>query len=289
MPEGFFHKPVMLEETLHFLIQDRSGIYIDATTGEGGHSLAIAERLDGGRLYCMDGDEEILERAKERLRMFDNVTFIPLDLSKISEIPENPSGILLDLGISSFHIEGSGRGFSFERNEPLDMRYIKDQPLTAKDVLNGLPEKELERMFRELGEVSGARKLARAIVRKRKDAPFERTVDLVETVKRVFPYQRWRKYASKVFMAIRIKVNRELERLEEALPSAFEILKPNGRLVVITYHSLEDRIVKRFFKNMAGCERASLLTKRAAKPSREEVKRNPRARSAKLRALEKLC
>ncbi len=282
-----YHRPVMVEEVVGTLVWDPCGRYIDATTGEGGHSEAILKRLSSGELYCMDGDKEILEVAKKRLSGLGKVKFFNRDLSEVGDMGRDFSGVLFDLGISSYHIEASGRGFSFMRDEPLDMRFDRRTHLNAALILNTWGEEELTKLFREFGEIKGAKKLAGEILRFRERKYFETTGELSEVIKKAFGERRFLDMAPRVFMALRIAVNRELEKLEKGLQGAFEILKRGGRLVVISYHSLEDRMVKNFFKELREKGLAD-APKKVVKPKREEIEKNPRARSARMRFLTKL-
>ena len=282
-----YHKPVMVNEVVETLVWEPCGRYIDATTGEGGHSEAILKKLTSGELYCMDGDEEILEVAKKRLSGLGKVRFFNKDLSEIKHMGNGFSGVLFDLGISSYHIEASGRGFSFMRDEPLDMRFNKRNPLNAAIILNTWGEKELLKVFKELGEIKKAEKLVYEIENFRKKRPFKTTVEFSGIIKKAFGERRFFDIAPKAFMALRIAVNKELEKLEKGLQGAFEILKKGGRLVVLSYHSLEDRVVKNFFRELK--EKGLVdAPKKVIKPKREEIKENPRARSARMRFMIKL-
>lgn len=286
------HKPVMLKEVIHYLNLSPGKIVVDATLGLGGHSSEILRELRGeGLLIGIDRDEEVLKLARERLSKiagnfvlfnttYDNLQNIlkELNLSFID-------AILFDLGFSSFHIEKSGRGFSFMRpEEPLDMRYSKDTALTAADILNTFSESELSNLFWEYGEEPLSKKLAKKIVERRKDKKFAYVGDLLEVIDEVIP-RRKRHEATKVFQALRIAVNDELNILKRALEQVPFILSIGGRIVVITYHSLEDRIVKNFFKSYS--DKILPVSKKVIKPSIEEIKENRRARSAKLRVGER--
>ncbi|MEN3012358.1 MAG: 16S rRNA (cytosine(1402)-N(4))-methyltransferase RsmH [Dictyoglomus thermophilum] len=286
------HKPVMLKEVIHYLNLSPGKIVVDATLGLGGHSSEILRELRGeGLLIGIDRDEEVLELARERLSKiasnfvlfnttYDNLQSIlkELNLSSID-------AILFDLGFSSFHVEKSGRGFSFMRpEEPLDMRYSKDTALTAADILNTFSESELSNLFWEYGEEPLSKKLAKKIVERRKDKKFAYVGDLLEVIDEVIPRRR-RHEATKVFQALRIAVNDELNIFKRALEQVPFILSIGGRIVVITYHSLEDRIVKNFFKSYS--DKILPVSKKVIKPSIEEIKENRRARSAKLRVGER--
>ncbi len=303
------HQPVMLEETLRLLRVRRGGCYVDCTVGLGGHAEAILEALAGeGRLIGLDRDRQALDLARERLSRFHNCRLhhenyknLPLVLG--SEI-EELDGCLLDLGLSSLHLDEPERGFSFRHDGPLDMRMDPSVGLTAAQLVNQASPVELARIFREYGEEPRAAKLAEAIVRRRRAHPFRRTGELAELVAGIVPGPRGGKIhpATRVFQALRMEVNQELAGLEEFLDFVVSRLAAGGRFVAISFQSLEDRIVKRVFRRAAGkcvcfrpgdlcscprVERVSLLTRRPLQPTRSEVEQNPRSRSAKLRAVEK--
>lgn len=285
------HRPVMLKEVLYYLDLKPGEIVVDATVGSGGHSVEILKALKGeGLLIGIDRDKEILKIAEERLKRISssfilfNVSYelIPkiLEELRISSINK----IFFDLGFSSFHIEKSGRGFSFLRlEEPLDMRYSLNSNLTAADVLNHYDEEELARLFWLYGEEPFAKRLAKKIVEVRKEKKFTYVKDLVEVIERTIPKGKKHK-ATRVFQALRIAVNDELNILKRTLHNIPYFLAPRGRIIVLTYHSLEDRIVKNFIKST---NTIIPLTKKAVKPSLEEIRDNPRARSAKLRVGER--
>ncbi|HOJ92322.1 MAG TPA: 16S rRNA (cytosine(1402)-N(4))-methyltransferase RsmH [Dictyoglomaceae bacterium] len=289
----YIHKPVMLEKVMEYLQVTPGKIIVDATIGLGGHSTEILKALKNeGLLIGIDRDEESLSIAEERLRKIaKNFKLYSTTYDYIPKILEDLNiqkvdGILFDLGFSSFHIEESGRGFSFQRlEEPLDMRFSKGvTKATAADILNNFSEKELEDIFKNFGEEPYAKKIAKAVVEKRREKPFSKVNDLVELIEKIVP--RSKKHpATRVFQALRIAVNDELKNLEKALSTTHEILNLRGRVVFLTYHSLEDRIVKTFLKQNQ--DKFYILTKKVAKPSFEEVRNNPRARSAKLRAGER--
>lgn len=286
------HKPVMLKEVLHYLDLKQGEIVIDATIGLGGHSVEILKAIgEKGLLIGIDRDKEVLDIAKERLRKIaDNFVLFNTSYDKIPEILDelkisSVNKMLFDLGFSSFHIEKSGRGFSFMRlDEPLDMRYSMSTNITAADILNTYDEKELEHIFWTYGEEPFAKKLSKKIVEVRKTKKFVFVRDLVEIVEKVIPKAKKHK-ATKIFQALRIVVNDELNLLQRALNNALYLLSPKGRLAILTYHSLEDRIVKNFFKSNA--EILIPINKKVIRPSMEEVRSNPRARSAKLRVGER--
>ncbi|NIT04322.1 16S rRNA (cytosine(1402)-N(4))-methyltransferase RsmH [Candidatus Saccharibacteria bacterium] len=285
------HKPVLPTEVLKLLQVKEGGRYIDATLGEGGHALEVANR--GGLVLGIEKDPEILEEARQRLE--GKVKVVRGNFADIDQIAktrkfDGADGILFDLGVSSWQLERSGRGFSFQKDEPLDMRADPSLKVTAADLLNGLTKHELEKLLQNLGEEERARELARAIVRARTLKPFETTEDLVLVVeevkggkgkKRIHP-------ATKVFQALRIAVNDEINALRSALPRAFGVLKTGGRLAVVAFHSLEDREVKGFFSEAQARELGRVVTKKPVRPTPQELKENPRSRSAKLRVLERI-
>ncbi|MBI4496035.1 MAG: 16S rRNA (cytosine(1402)-N(4))-methyltransferase RsmH [Deltaproteobacteria bacterium] len=295
------HQPVLLAEAVQFLNCRTNRVYVDGTVGGGGHSQAILERTSpSGRLIGLDWDEEALRRAGERLVPFGprvelragNFRDLPRILEELSL--RKVDGILLDLGLSTEQLEDRQRGFSFRWDAPLDMRMSRQVELSAGDLLRRLSEAEIAEILHRYGEERWARRIARAIVRRRKIHPPRTTRDLVEIIERSVPFRRGRIHpATRTFQALRIAVNRELENLEGFLREAPGLLRPEGRLCIISFHSLEDRLVKTYFRKWTrgeGGERPTfrLLTLKPVVPSAEEVSRNPRARSAKLRAVEKL-
>jgi 16S rRNA (cytosine1402-N4)-methyltransferase len=283
----------MIDEVIRFLGPRPDENFVDCTVGDGGHTLTILERTKpSGRVLGIDSDPEILERVRHKVEGTDSAKRLVLvrgNFANLSEIVEEHtfrrvSGVLFDLGLSSWHLEESGRGFSFRRNEPLDMRYNLENPLTAEAIVNFWSLKDLERILRVYGQERFSRKIAEEIVRSR---PLRTTVDLVMAVERATPawYHRRRiHFATKTFQALRIAVNNELENLERTLPQALNIMDRGGRLVVIAFHSLEDRIVKNFLKAKYKEGDIKILTKKPIRPSKEEVSKNPRSRSARLRA-----
>jgi len=277
------HIPVLYEEVLN-LLQVRPGqVYVDATLGGAGHTKGILER--GGLVIGLDQDPEAVARARAMglpgLRVFQqNFRHLKevLQEAGVSQV----AGILADLGVSSFHLEDPKRGFSYQREGPLDMRMGEEGP-TAYEVVNTLPLEDLRRILRDLGEEKQAHRIAKAIVERRRKAPIRTTLELAEVVRQAVGFRKAGHPARKTFQAIRMYVNDELGALEEFLRQAEEVLAPGGRLLVITFHSLEDRVVKRFLKESS----LKVLTKKPITPSPEEVAKNPRSRSAKLRAAEK--
>jgi 16S rRNA (cytosine1402-N4)-methyltransferase len=299
--EEIRHLPVLLEEVLNVLDCRSGRVYVDGTVGGGGHSREILERSSpAGKVIGLDWDEEALERARKNLSPFAgrfelrraNYRVCKSVLESLS-IP-GVDGVLLDLGVSSEQLESRDRGFSFRWDAPLDMRMSQETMTTARDLVRKLPAAELETLLREFGEERWARRIARNIVRRRQKAPLRTTRELVEVIERSVPPQRRGIHpATRTFQALRISVNEELNNLEAFLADAPEFLNSGGRLCIISYHSLEDRIVKNHFREWArGGGRKNtpfaLLTPKPVVPSAEEISRNPRARSAKMRAIEKL-
>ncbi len=304
----FKHTTVLLKETVDGAYSDPKGVYADLITGGGGHSLELAKRLSGGRLICFDRDGEAIEAAGERLSGYP-VTFVQRNFKELSEVLDELGikeldGIIADLGVSSHQLDDAERGFSFHNDAPLDMR-MGGGGLSARDVVNDYTFEELRRILYEFGEEKFAPKIAQGIVDARAVSPIERTGELAEIIKNSVPaaYRREKNPCRKSFQAIRIEVNGELEALEKALTDGFDRLKIGGKMSVITFHSLEDRIVKNRFKEFCtGCicppefpvcvcgrqPRGQLVTKKPVAPSSEELAENPRSRSAKLRVIEKI-
>ncbi|MBI4115901.1 MAG: 16S rRNA (cytosine(1402)-N(4))-methyltransferase RsmH [Candidatus Omnitrophica bacterium] len=295
-PEAKSHEPVLLEEVLSLLDIKPGQVIVDATLGSGGHAREILKHLGPqGRLIGIDQDPEALKRTQENLRDFPQIEFIAGNFSKLDQvlITLNIHGIhavILDVGLSTEQLEEARRGFSFLKEGPLDMRMDPGSGLTARDLVNDLSQKELEKLFRTYGEERWAKRIAGTICTHRGSKPIETTADLVQLIKKAVPrpfHFGARHPATRVFQALRIRVNQELESLQGALPKAFEALFPGGRLVVISFHSLEDRIVKEAFRAWAREGKAQLLTRKPIRPSEAETQRNPRSRSARLRAIEK--
>jgi len=287
------HTPVLLEETIEALAVQPGGRYIDCTLGAGGHALAILDRSSpGGQLLGIDADPEAIAVARARLEAYksstllisDNFTNLRAIATKYDFSPVH--GILFDLGLSSLQLESSGRGFSFQCDEPLDMRLSPGQEVTAADIVNTSPEAELNHLIRTLGEERHSHRIAHRIVQER---PIKTTLELVRVIEQAVGSRRGKIHpATRTFQALRIAVNRELEHLESALEQATSLLGFGGRLVVISYHSLDDRIVKRFMLKEARKACLRLAYKKVITPSRAEVQFNPRSRSAKLRAAERI-
>lgn len=295
------HVPVLLEEAMQFLAPAPTGIYCDATLGLGGHSVSILERsAPGGRLIGIDRDPDALALAREKLAGFgERAVFVHGRFGGIRSLlasvgVEQVDGCLVDLGVSSMQLDRAERGFSFRRKGPLDMRMDQSAGETAADYLRRIEEGELERILRDLGEERFARKIARTIVEARDSIDLSTTSALGELVaSAIGRRERNKDPATRTFQALRIALNDELGELERFLAEVPSFLRPGGRLVVITFHSLEDRMVKRRFRALAGRDTAEpasvrLLTKHVVTAGEDERARNPRSRSAKLRAVERL-
>ena len=300
MKEQAYHEPVLLQETLHLLDVREGGIYVDVTFGGGGHSAEILRRLGHGKLIAFDRDADAHQNAPpdERLTLVrQDFAFIENTLHELG-YPQ-VQGIVADLGISSHQVDVPERGFSFRYEAELDMRMDRNQSLDAQIVLNDYSETELLRILRTYGELPAPRRAVKALLRYRTTQPIRTTRQLHEAIASLIPRKRPRQYLSQLYQAIRIEVNGELKALAALLSAAPRILEPGGRIAIIAYHSLEDRMVKRCFRygNPEGEDRRDfygnpitpykLLTRKALQPTTEEIDRNPRARSAKLRAVEK--
>lgn len=295
--EGWSHLPVLVEEVSFLLRPRRGGWVVDATVGIGGHAEALLERSEPAiRLLGIDRDPESLALARRRLARFGSRVVLHggnfrqlATLARSAGVTEAET-VLLDLGVSSYQLEASGRGFSFQTDAPLDMRFDPSEGRPAAELLRRVSEAELARIFFEYGEEPHARRVGRAIATRRGRAPIATTQDLVEVVKASVPRRAWPRrshVATRVFQALRMAVNDELGALAEALPQAARLLAPGGRLGVLSFHSGEDRVVKQTFKTLAAGPYA-VLTPSPIRPSRDEVRANPRARSAKLRILERV-
>ena len=304
----FSHKSVLLKETIDGLNINPDGIYVDCTTGGGGHSFELAKRLKNGRLICFDQDKEAIAAAKERLKNFSPI-FVNRNYSEIKEsLSElgitSVNGIMMDLGVSSYQLDNRERGFSYHDDAPLDMR-MSGEGESARDVVNEYEPRELVRILQNYGEEKFAQSIVKGILKAREQSPIETTSQLAEIIKRNVPakVRNEKNPCRKTFQAIRIEVNRELEVLEIGLKDGFELLSSGGRMAVITFHSLEDRIVKNAFKEYCtGCicppdfpvcvcgrtPKGELVNKKPIIASEEELKENPRSRSAKLRIIEKI-
>lgn len=294
------HLPVLQKEVLKYLDPKPNENFIDCTIGEGGHSLAIVEKiLPNGRLLGIDWSPELIQELKAKIqntKFKNNLILECNNFANLEEIVKKYKfkpvrGILFDLGMSCWHLQKLGRGFTFLKPEPLDMRYNPETQLTAEKIVNFWSRSEIEKILKKFGEEQFAGQIAKEIVKFRKIKPIKLTSQLVKIIEKAVPYwYRHRKihFATKTFLALRITVNQELENLKKALPQALKILEPGARLVIISFHSLEDRISKNFFRDQAKEGLVKILTKKPIRPSIEEIKINPRSRSAKLRVAIKL-
>ena len=301
---NFSHLPVLLNEVIYNLNIQPSGTYIDATVGGGGHAVEIAKKLTIGRIFAFDKDPDAINFSKERLKKY-NVILINEDFANMeSFVNEKVDGVLMDLGVSSYQLDNAERGFSYSKTGPLDMRMSKTGE-SAKHILNSKSASEIANILKIYGEEQFAVKIANEIAVRRVSQSIETTEDLANIIKDVVPFKfkRHKNPCKKVFQAIRIAVNDEVLNLKKGLNSAFNLLKPKGRLLVISFHSIEDKIVKNFYRDKAiGCicsknfpicicknvKKANILNKKPITPSNDEISKNNRAHSAKLRVLEKL-
>lgn len=302
------HYSVLLNESIEGLNIQENGIYVDGTLGYGGHSEEILKKLKNGHLYAFDNDVEAIEYSKKRLAAYaDKITFIHSNFENIKEVLNEYNvskidGIVLDLGFSSPQIDDSSRGFSFQKDARLDMRMDRDNKLSAYEVVNNYKENDLTKIFYKYAEEKYSKAIARNIVKNR---PIETTLELVDIIKKSVPtkYALTRHPERVIFQAIRIEVNRELTVLESVLPDAINMLNENGRMCVITFHSLEDRIVKQTFKKMSEVDKLvsglpnipsefkpkiKLINKKPILPSEKECLENSRSKSAKLRIIERV-
>jgi len=290
------HIPVMVQEVLSWLHPEEGNIYVDCTVGGGGHSKVILEKLKGKvKILGIDRDEEALKIARAELKGYAGQIILRKgnfrDLSVIlaEEGIEKVDGVLYDLGLSTIQLDNPGRGFSFRYDGPLDMRMDRGEFLTAAHLVKQLSAGELGDIFFRLGQERWAKRVAEFLVRERRIHPIETTSDLVRVIEKAIPAGVRTKgkihFATRIFQALRIQVNQELENIRESLSASFNLVRRKGRICVISYHSLEDRIVKEEFKKRSGSE-IRILTKKVVKPSQEEIRKNPRARSAKLRSAE---
>lgn len=309
----FAHVPVLPAECMDGLHIRPDGIYVDGTTGGGGHSSLIARQLsEAGRLICIDRDDDALAAARQRLApLGKNITFVKNNFSRILDVLkdleiEKIDGILFDLGVSSYQLDNGERGFSYMADAPLDMRMDRQQALTAREVVNAYSREDLRRILKDYGEERYAGPIAAAICRRREEAPIETTLELADLVRSAMPAAARREKqhpAKRTFQAVRIEVNGELEAVASAVRDSVSCLAPGGRIAVISFHSLEDRIVKRAFAELAqGCTcpksfpvcvcgnkpKIRLVSHGVITASPEELENNPRSRSAKLRVAEKL-
>ena len=311
-PMEFQHVSVLLQECIDGLAIRPDGIYVDGTTGGGGHSLEIVKRLTTGRLICIDQDLDAHAAAKIRLAEYlDKITFVHDNFGNIGQILDGLGiaqidGMLMDIGVSSYQLDEAERGFSYQQDAPLDMRMDESKPFSAYDVVNTYSEADLNRIIYTYGEERWAKRIAQFIVKQRELAPIQTTGELVDVIKKAIPKGARKDGphpAKRTFQAIRIEVNAELEVLENAIAQAAQRLTAGGRLCIITFHSLEDRIVKEAFRkqeNPCGCPpefpvcvcgkkpKGKIVTRKPIIPSPQELQQNPRSRSAKLRILEGL-
>lgn len=306
----FNHVSVLLNETVDGLMVKPDGIYVDGTLGGGGHSALICSRLsEQGRLIGMDQDYSAIEAAKNRLKQFgDKVTILKSNYMHMKQLLVQQGiggvdGIILDLGVSSYQLDTKERGFSYREEAALDMRMDTEQEMTARDIVNSYSEEELFHIFKRYGEEKYSRSIAKNIVKEREGKNISTTFELVEIIRKSMPAKAGRGHpAKRVFQAIRIELNRELEVLQKSLDEMIERLNPKGRICIITFHSLEDRIVKNIFrKNQNPCTcppdfpvcvckkepKGIVVTRKPVIPSKKEMDKNPRSKSAKLRIFEK--
>lgn len=287
------HVPVLIKEVLEYLAPKPNENFIDGTAGQGGHIVAILEKnKPDGKVLGIDADSQQIENCKNRLADFkERFVAVNDSYANLKEIVARNNfspinGVLLDLGMSTWHLQESGRGFSFLKDEPLDMSY-GGNGLTAEEIVNKWPEEEIEKILREYGEERFARRISQKIVEARDRAEIKSTFQLLEIIKTAFPARYLRgkiHYATRTFQALRIAANGELDNLKSVLPQILEVLENNGRIAIISFHSLEDRIVKNFFRDQQKQGIIKILTKKPVVASEEEIKNNPASRSAKLRA-----
>ncbi|MBI5417215.1 16S rRNA (cytosine(1402)-N(4))-methyltransferase RsmH [Candidatus Poribacteria bacterium] len=309
-----YHVPIFLKESLSFLQVDSAecgDVYVDATLGDGGHTFGMAQSLKNkGQIIAIDRDIEAINRTRERLKDFNNIIYIHDNYENLDNILSSQgiskiSGIIFDLGISSFQIDLSGRGFSFLRDESLDMRMDANSSISAKDIVNTFPEEEISNIIWKFGEEKWSRRIATRIVEERSRGSIDTTAMLVDIIKKAIPRKFYPQHhvATKTFQALRIAVNKELVGLEHTFKTAIDFLEIGARICIISFHSLEDRIVKNTFRSLegrctcppdlpvCGCQAhktINILTRKGITPSAEELNDNQRARSARLRVAEKI-
>jgi 16S rRNA (cytosine1402-N4)-methyltransferase len=312
MTMEFKHISVLLNEVIEGLNIKENGIYVDCTLGGAGHSGEIIKRLNSdGRLIGIDQDKDALKAAGEKLKEYENTIYVHNNFTNVEEILnelniEGVDGILMDLGVSSYQLDEGERGFSYMKDAPLDMRMNRDSEFSAYDVVNGYSEEQLSKVIRDFGEEKFARRIAKFVVDRRSTNPITTTLQLVDIIKAAIPAKARREGphpAKRTFQAIRIEVNKELDILDKAIEGAVNKLKSGGRVAVITFHSLEDRIIKNKFKDLENpCKcpkefpicicgkqpKVKIITRKPIEPSEEEVNENPRSRSAKLRIAERI-
>lgn len=295
MKKQVFHTPVLLQEVIDVLDPSPGDVFVDATLGGAGHSIAITRQGKGVKIVGFEADKETLEKAKEALsKETDDFILFNTNFRHMRQVLEKegitPTKILFDLGVSEFTFFSTGRGFSFQQDEPLDMRFDPNaQFLTASDIINEWELEDIENVLRAYGEDRYAGKIARAIVEKRDSEKIETSSGLASVIEGAFGEKRHSRLhpATQTFQALRMAVNDELDALREGLGGAYDALSPSGKIAVISFHSLEDRIVKQFFKEKKENGEALVLTKKPITPSRDELTTNPKSRSAKLRAMQK--
>ena len=304
-----FHRPALVDEAVEYLVTCRDGIYIDACCGGGGHSHRIASRLEApGRLLAIDRDREAIAKTRERLREFaPKVQVVRGEFGRLKELADEAgissvNGALFDLGVSSHQLDCARRGFSYQKEGPLDLRMDQNARLTAGEVINRYPVDRLVKILFEFGGEKNSKKIASAIEAARRKKELTTTTELADVIRTVTNPRYFNKTLSRVFQAIRIEVNDELNQLKQGLASAFDLLCSGGRLVVIAYHSVEDRLVKIYIRELAGksvgrepsnmnappVPAARMITKKPITPTDREIGENPRARSARMRVAEKL-
>ncbi len=305
----FYHEPVLLNETIKLLNIKQNGVYIDATAGGGGHSQAILENLKDGRLILLDQDPDAIAKLRSKFNNHKNVSILEGNFSNLKNLVNDANisavdGVLMDIGVSSYQLDEAKRGFSYHKDAQLDMRMSR-QGISACDIINNYDESELARVLVRYGEEKFAGQIAKQIVKHRAIAKITSTQQLSEIIKQAYPakFRKDSHPARKTFQALRIEVNNELEALREGFEQAFDLLYPGGRLAIISFHSLEDRIVKQKMKELTtACvcppefpvcvcgkkAKAIMITKKPAQASEDELIKNPRSRSAKLRVCEKI-
>lgn len=294
------HKPVLLKEIIEYLDPKPGKIFVDGTANGGGHVRAVADRvMPSGKVIAIEWDKDIYQKLKtdiENSEYRNNVIVVNDNYANLKNILselkiDQADGVLLDLGFSSIHVDISGRGFSFQKEEPLDMRYNQDQAVTAYEIVNSWPEEEIGKILRDYGEERFWRRIAKAIYEERKREKISTTERLVDVIRGAVPgfYRNGKiNCATRTFQALRIAVNREFENIENVLPQIVEVLNAGGRVAIISFHSLEDRIIKYFFRDMAKEGKLEILTKKPIVAGEEEERENPRSRSAKLRVAMKI-
>ncbi len=287
------HKPVLVDEVLRYLELKPGAVVVDGTLGGGGHAEAMLAQIGPvGKLIGFDQDEEAIKRCQEKFEGEKRIEIVHSNFRGMNQVLKElhisgADAVLLDVGISSFQIDTAERGFSFQKEGPLDMRMNFTEGQTAADLVNYLPAKELDRIFFELGEERHARKVTRMICERRTKKKFETTQDLAHAVEQIVPRQGRLHPATRVFQGLRIAVNDELGALQEGMSAGFDFLNEGGKMAVISFHSLEDRLVKNFFRDKMRASEGFLINKKPITPTLDEVRENSRSRSAKLRVIEK--